>query len=854
MAFPDERDRNTIRRAEQVENLATDLCDWLSEYNPARRRTELLPVNEGDEFEVLQLRRLAGSLYTSSKVPVAAAAYGASQVGKSLFMGQVLRPQSENYCPIGGDETLGEPAYYKNLSFDNDLNPQCGSQEATALVTRFTTKDRIGAGVSPQYPVMVRALTRAEWLRVLARGFHAECKTPATTWQQTELETLFEDLARKFPDQQVDRKWRMDILDAFSYMRAVDRRGFQATEAVINGLLSRYPLSEDGYVAVAGALFWDNWPTLTALFVKIASFLKRITLGNHDPAIFCHWAGVRFLLDSQRSKVYERPNSKIWNHVAWSDIYLTPKEKYFVLEYRPNSGMGNEELETIQAGMLELVMPVLPHRLSEEWRKVIEQMDFLDVPGMRAVRTGIEQGKRTSADSLEEQMEIVKRGKVSYLFERFVDELQIQTLFLLLRGGNLEVKAQMKYHVEKWGRARYGEKVWPLRVQDEIPALFIGMSGLDEEFRNREIFAEKILYDTRLNSILDTLGNVLTDFGGKGKAFTNVYPIRYPGTWDTNEEQRLADNPEKWDRARKAFLESELVKTYVRDPAVRWDTAMRDGDGGQSLISMGIRAVTSADAKQDQLTKEIGEVQNRLLQLSRDWVVDPDTNIDRERRVLAAKKVVDWLTADEERIYHRVHALEESLCMAEGEELQIADCADNVNRRHGDPLPKELKNYLHEWATVAVPKRWENFCNNHRDGEPWLDPNDMNIFTRFLRDYLLTDKVFDRLVAQVQPVVGLKTRDEAARRRARRKYVRIILNDYVMNPGPSRAPLESEEEAAKNKGNGEEDYARFGLMASFVKQWANRLPLALALGAGEHIKLPAGNMELIHILEPFDRK
>ena len=138
---------------------------------------------------------------------------------------------------------------------------------------------------------------------------------------------------------------------------------------------------------------------------------------------------------------------------------------------------------------------------------------------------------------------------------------------------------------------------------------------------------------------------------------------------------------------------------------------MKDGDGGQSLISAGIRAVTSADAKQDQLLKEIAEVQNRLLQLSRDWVVDPDTNIDRERRVLAAKKLIEWLQADEERIYHRVHALEESLCMAEGEELAIADCAENASRRHGDPLPRELKSYLHEWATVAVPKRWETFCN-----------------------------------------------------------------------------------------------------------------------------------------------
>ena len=31
-------------------------------------------------------------------------------------------------------------------------------------------------------------------------------------------------------------------------------------------------------------------------------------------------------------------------------------------------------------------MPVLPHRLNDDWRRVVEQMDFLDVPGMRAGR------------------------------------------------------------------------------------------------------------------------------------------------------------------------------------------------------------------------------------------------------------------------------------------------------------------------------------------------------------------------------------------------------------------------------------------------------------------------------------
>ena len=854
MGFPDERDRNLIRAAEQVDNLATDLCDWLSEHNPARKAAELAPVAEGDEFEVLQLRRLASSLYTSSKVPVAAAVYGPSQVGKSLFVGQVLKPHSENFCPIGGDETLGEPAYYKELSFDNDLNPQCGSNEATALVTRFTTKDRIGASVSPDYPVMVRALTRVEWLRVLARGFHVECKTPEAAWTQGELEALFEDLGRDFGGKEVDRKWRMDLLDAYSYMRNVDVRGFRAKESVLNGLLSRYPLSEDGYVAISAALFWNNWQSLTNMFVKINNFLQRITLGDHDPAIFTHWAGVRFLLDSQRAKVHERRTSNIdiFQRVDWADMYLVEKEKYFVLDYRPGSGAGNEELETIQAGMLELAMPVLPHRLNDDWRRVIEQMDFLDVPGMRAGRAGAEKGKRVSADTLEEQMEIIKRGKVAYLFERYTEELQVQTLLLLSRGGNLEVAAQMVHHIDKWGKTRYGEKIWPLRVADAVPALFIGMTGIDEEFRNREEYADKGLYDNRLDQLVDALKTVMNDFGGRGKAFKNVYPIRYPGTWDTNDEQRQSEDPEKWVRAQKAFLESEMVKEYMDNRRQRWETAMRDTDGGLSLISAGIRGVTTAGEKQDQLQKRIQDVKNRLLQLSRDWVVDPDANIDREKRLAAARKIVQWLLAKEEIVYYRVHALRESLCVEDGDELQLADCADTQSRRYGDPLPKQLRDFLHEWATVSVPKRWKEYCDTHKEGEPWLEPDDVNSFTRYLRDYLLTEKLFDELIDELKPVVHLKTRDEAARRRARRKYVRIVLNDFVVNPGPSMTAIKPPEQEGKDQ-EAKEDYARFGLMATFIERWVTRLPQALALGAGEHVKLPAGNPELMKILEPFEK-
>ena len=853
MAFPDQRDRNLIRHAEQVELLATSLCDWLAEYNPARRKVEMLPVSESDEFEMLQLRRLASNLYTSAKVPVAAAVYGPSQVGKSLFMGQVLKPQSDAYSPLGRDEQHGPPAYYRDLSFDNDLNPQAGSHEATALVTRFTTKERVAASVSPEYPVMVRALTRAEWLRVLARGFHVECKAPPQSWQQSQLEELFEQLGREYPSQAVDRQWRMDVLDAFSYMRNVDPRGYPAREAILSGLMGRYPMSEEGYVAAAAALFWDNWSSLTNLFIRINNFLDRLNSAEHDPAILSGWAGVRFLLDSQRAKVHERRTSKCFPRVDWSDFHLRQRDGWYVLEYLPGSGEGAEELETIQAGMLELVVPVLPHRLSDDWRKVIEQMDFLDVPGMRAGRQGAEQGKRDSAETLDEQMEIVKRGKVAYLFERYTEELQIQTLLLLSRGVNLEVTGQMKYHIDKWGRARYGDKTWPARVRDEVPALFVGLTGIDEEFRNREEYAPKMIYETRLSQLVDALGSVMTDFGGTGKRFTNVYPIRYPGTWDTTAAQREQASPEKWDYARRAFLEEDLVKTYVRSAEQRWDTAMRDDDGGLSLISAGIRAVTTADDKQNQLQREILEVQNRLLQHARGWVVNPDANVDRQRRIDVGKKVLDWLEEDAGAVYWRVYAIQETLSVQEGDEMELADCGEIAGKRHGDPLARFLKGFLHEWATAAVPKRWEEYVAAHEEGAPWIDAGELNSFARYLRDYLLTEAVFGEIVRRLAPVVHLKIKDEAAERKARRKYVRIILNDFVMNPGSAMTPMKAEELA--DEGDDDEDgrFALFGLMAGFVRRWANRLPQALALGGGEHVPIPPGNAELIHILEPFDK-
>jgi len=830
VGFPDDRDRRIIRKAEQTENLAIDLANWVGEHNPARIEEDLLPIPDSDEFELTRLRRMASNLYASAKVPVAAAVYGPSQVGKSLFVGRVLVPSSDDYTPLGRDEQSGPPAYYQHLSFDTDLNPQSGSNEATALVTRFTTKDRIATSTAPDYPVIVRALTRAQWIRVMARGFSVECATPERAWNQAELEDLFEEISKKYASADVDRSWRLDILDAYAYMRTVDRRGYAAHESIVNGLLTRYPLSEDGYVQIAANLFWDAWDSLTSMFVRINEFLATLVSDDHDPAILTHWAGVRFLLDTQRATEHERRTSRCFQRVTWDDFQLAKKDGWHVLEYHEGRGGGNEPQAIIQASMLEMAIPILPHRLSDDWRKVIEQIDILDIPGMRAGRMGAEEGKRFAADTLDEQMEIVKRGKVAYLFESYTEEMLIQTLLLLARGGNLEVTAQMKAHIDKWGRARYGEKVWPAKVKDQIPALFLGITGIDEEFRDREEYADSMLYETRFAQLADALGDVMSDFGGKDKCFTNCYPIRYPGTWDTNEQQRKKAGADKWVHAGKAFMKAEMVQTYVANAEQKWNAAVTDGDGGLSLISAGWKEVTTAEKKQNQLEKQIDDVFARLLQLARGWTVDPDANVDREKRIRCAERVLDWLTKDRQLVYDRVQALEETLCLSDGEQFAISDFAEMPTRQTvGRPdsmerrFPKQVQGFLHEWATSTVPTKWEQMAATKPDAGPWLGMDDMASFARYLKDYLMSDHCVEDFNGQLLKVVGLKLRDESARRRARRRYVRVLINDFVMNPGPDQSALKKE------------------------------VPKPVSeLGAGTEVKIPPGNSELMEIVDPFD--
>ena len=116
-------------------------------------------------------------------------------------------------------------------------------------------------------------------------------------------------------------------------------------------------------------------------------------------------------------------------------------------------------------------------------------------------------------------------------------------------------------------------------------------------------------------------------------------------------------------------------------------------------------------------------------------------------------------------------------------------------------------------------------------------------FTRYLAEYLCSEPVLEQLMSRLLGVVSLQNRDEIARKNARRKFTRLILNDFLMNPGPDVAPLAEMDDRKAGR-----DY---GLMTQFIDRWLTRLPEALASAAGDDIRIPPGNSELHELLESY---
>jgi hypothetical protein len=255
------------------------------------------------------------------------------------------------------------------------------------------------------------------------------------------------------------------------------------------------------------------------------------------------------------------------------------------------------------------------------------------------------------------------------------------------------------------------------------------------------------------------------------------------------------------------------------------------------------------------------DVGDRLAALAKQWIVNTDGVAERDRRVGCARRVLDWMTSDAHLVYQRVEGLKRALCVYEGDQYRLSDIIDQgthsaVDRLHGvdERFGEALWEFWESWADRRVAAKWDRFTQANPQARPWPAADEIAQLSTHLKDYFRSPPVAQGLTARLTRLVGLRPADENARSEARRRYVRLLLDDLIFTPGlpevhadteasgpPSTRPIADREPAEKE----------FGLMTGFVRRWQSRLPRAVAGGAGNVVEAPLGNDELIRLIRTF---
>ena len=209
----------------------------------------------------------------------------------------------------------------------------------------------------------------------------------------------------------------------------------------------------------------------------------------------------------------------------------------------------------------------------------------------------------------------------------------------------------------------------------------------------RELRRQGALRHAGWDKLVDMLGNVMTDFGGSDKRLHQRLPhplSRHLG--HRCAPSASAKTPKVGPRRRGVPRIGAGADRSSSRPQLRWDAAMRDDDGGPVAYQPGESAPSPRPMKSrtNSRRKSSRSKTGCCNFAAAGSSIPTRTSIargDRRRRKnarLAARRPATWFTIAST-------PLQQSLCLADGDELQLADCVETQKRKQGDALPRNLR-------------------------------------------------------------------------------------------------------------------------------------------------------------------
>ncbi|MBO4906205.1 MAG: hypothetical protein J5486_04090 [Bacteroidaceae bacterium] len=682
-----------------------------------------VPASEQLEYKkkLINIRREFKRIRYAVSEQCSTAAFGESQMGKSYLVSALLSTPSAPFTVTDGQQ---------EYNFINEINPSSPNStiEATGVITRFSTSSR---GELPQGYLRVQLLTVPDIILLLCEAYYNQVDYSHDSVVPSE--TINECIRNIVPDKPLRPTTLLeedDILDVLDYIKSTSSLQKKCTHLLGSDLFNYLVLHlrelGEGQLQTLIQLLWNNNQHITRLWNDM---LKTYAKLNFQSQIFVRFDAVLkrkgTLLDVARlDEMYGEPEAVMNDYEPQTEVKLSTDGQPIRIEKSFLSSLIAELNFDLDASL-------------ENSHPFLHDLDILDFPGARRP----EQCKEDKLDEGKNLSTILRRGKVSYLFNKYSTAKRISTL-LFCHNNNQSAESTMGQLLDSWVNSSVGrspaDREAYMQLARTAPLFIIGtwfnkdLDYQDEAAGDIDRLAER--WKRRFNVVLEkevlkSLGDDehwFNNWSSSVKPFQNIFMLRdfkyskgiYQGyDPETGQSEQGAPvtptrYPAFFSDLRTSFINDEFVRLHFTQPEKAWDAAATVANDGTHIIidTLGRIAPNVARARDEKFAKDLSAAVKELrttleryyhpesgdekLKLAKRQAGSVCMQIDRMigQDPYAFGRLIDTMMISESEIYEFAHEQllgEEQPLPASSEETQIfmsagldssASREDNIER------------------------------------------------------------------------------------------------------------------------------------------------------------------------------
>lgn len=575
---------------------AGQALDWIAQTRANAPRLD----SEADNLNLRlhRARNLAKSLGRVACTPMTVGFFGLSQAGKSYLISALAAGKNGKLQTRFGNETL---------DFIEHINPVGGGKEATGLVTRFSRE--AVPGTDPAFPVELKLFSEIEIAKILANAWFKDFDLEQIDYDidEARIQRILKTVEGRESSADVEGVSADDVVSLWDYLNDNFKGSVKKLQHLYWPIALRLaPRLSISQRAELFSILWGEQPALTRVYEKLAGALQKL---GHCATVF---APLSALVKPDGPDHYSQTDS-IMNVDILGRLDTSAD---LPIDVRP---LQNGELRTsasISVAQLAALTTEMTFCLINQTQDpIVEAIDVLDFPGYRG-RMKLRNLDTADGDNMVSQL--LLRGKVAYLFERYTDCQEMNALVVCTASDKQSDVPDVGPVLTRWI-----EKTQGIDSQERSKRAGIGL-----------IWAITML-DKRISGALSTPTNMLDAswegmikltmlerFGTfswmsdwDGKPFQNTHLVRKP-RMETPFIELDASGDELHIKERSlptlqalgdSFSANTLVNRHIHAPVNAWDELLKINEGGIKRFSQSFNGVATTEFKLARIREQLSE-------------------------------------------------------------------------------------------------------------------------------------------------------------------------------------------------------------------------------------------------------